>query len=223
MKRGILLFFKIVFLIFILLIWLWVYVQTLPDIVNISIIIGSLLLVFPIVWLGRVILDKKPTKIHVTWVTTFVHYALVILFGIPIIRAIITYQNWSGWIIPIPVEIGFFLFVITALISLLTMINLAFSGLGAPFAIALSKKLAVNGFYTWTRNPMVLAGLACLLSVGIWFQSVLFVIWTLFLVTPAYIFFLKIYEERELEIRFGASYLEYKSRMPMLFPKKPRC
>jgi protein-S-isoprenylcysteine O-methyltransferase Ste14 len=31
-----------------------------------------------------------------------------------------------------------------------------------------------------------------------------------------------VYEERELELRFGASYLEYKSRTPMLFPRKPR-
>ncbi len=34
--------------------------------------------------------------------------------------------------------------------------------------------------------------------------------------------FVKVYEERELEIRFGASYLEYKSRTPMLFPRRPR-
>jgi len=32
----------------------------------------------------------------------------------------------------------------------------------------------------------------------------------------------KVFEERELEIRFGASYLEYKSRTPMLFPRRPR-
>jgi protein-S-isoprenylcysteine O-methyltransferase Ste14 len=69
---------------------------------------------------------------------------------------------------------------------------------------------------------MALAFLAFLLSLGIWFQSVLFVLWVLILFAPALLVFLKVYEERELEYRFGAAYLEYKSRTPMLFPRRPR-
>jgi len=67
--------------------------------------------------------------------------------------------------------------------------------------------LAADWMYAWTRNPMVLAGLSFLLSLGIWFQSLLFVLWGLLLFTPALLFFIKVYEERELEFRFGASYL----------------
>jgi len=74
----------------------------------------------------------------------------------------------------------------------------------------------------WTRNPMVLGFLAFMASLGIWYQSTLFVIYVLALLTPAWIAFLKVFEERELEIRFGASYLEYKARTPMLFPRRPR-
>jgi protein-S-isoprenylcysteine O-methyltransferase Ste14 len=33
--------------------------------------------------------------------------------------------------------------------------------------------------------------------------------------------FVKVYEERELEIRFGDSYRTYRSRTPLLFPRKP--
>jgi protein-S-isoprenylcysteine O-methyltransferase Ste14 len=76
--------------------------------------------------------------------------------------------------------------------------------------------------YAWTRNPMVLASLSLLLSLGIWFQSALFVLWALLLAAPALLYFVKVYEERELEIRFGESYLEYKARTPMLFPRRPR-
>jgi protein-S-isoprenylcysteine O-methyltransferase Ste14 len=57
---------------------------------------------------------------------------------------------------------------------------------------------------------------------GIWFQSALFVLFVLILFAPALLTIVKVYEERELEIRFGASYLEYKSRTPMLFPRRPR-
>ena len=69
---------------------------------------------------------------------------------------------------------------------------------------------------------MVLAGLALLLSLGIWFQSMLFVLWAFILFAPALLVFVKVYEERELDIRFGASYLAYKSRTPMLFPRRPQ-
>lgn len=68
---------------------------------------------------------------------------------------------------------------------------------------------------------MVLAALALFLSLGIWFQSALFILWALVLFAPALLFFIKVFEERELEIRFGASYLEYKSRTPLLFPRRP--
>jgi len=68
---------------------------------------------------------------------------------------------------------------------------------------------------------MALAGLTFFLSLGIWFQSGLFVLWVLILLAPALLFFIKVYEERELEVRFGASYLEYKSRTPVLFPRRP--
>jgi protein-S-isoprenylcysteine O-methyltransferase Ste14 len=222
MKRAVELFFRIALLVLLWFIWLWALNQPLSNIMNLSIIVGGVLLVFPLVWLGRMILDRQPTTSRAAWITTFVHYALGILFGVPIIRAIITHQDWSGWTLPIPVEIGLLLLIITGAAFLLTVVNLALKGLGAPFAIALSRKLASDWLYAWTRNPMVLAALAFLLSLGIWFRSALFVLWVLILFAPALLFFVKVYEERELEIRFGVSYLEYKSRTPMLFPRKPR-
>ena len=222
MKHAVELFFRIALLVFTWFIWLWALNQPLSNMMNLSIIVGGVLLIFPLVWLGRMILDRQPTTSRAAWITTFVHYALGILFGVAIIRAVITHQDWSGWTFPLPVEIGFLLVIITGVAVLSTMVNLALKGLGAPFAIALSRKLAVDWLYAWTRNPMVLASLAFLLSLGIWFQSALFVLWVLIVFAPALLFFVKVYEERELEFRFGASYLEYKSRTPMLFPRKPR-
>ena len=203
------------------LVWLWALNQPLSNIVNLSMIIGCVLLAYPVVWLGRKALDRQPTTDRAAWATMFVHYGLLLLFGMAIIRAVTTHQDWSGWKIPIPVEIGWILFGVTGIVALLTVINLALKGLGAPFAIALTRTLAVDWFYAWTRNPMVLATLAWLLSAGIWFQSAMFVLWVLFIFGPALLTFVKVYEERELEIRFGAPYLEYKSRTPMLFPRRP--
>jgi protein-S-isoprenylcysteine O-methyltransferase Ste14 len=197
---------RVALLVLIWFVWWWAFNAPLSRVMNLSIIVGGELLVFPLVWLGRKILDKQPTMSRAVWVTTFVHFALGFLLGVPIIRAIITHQDWSGWVIPVPSEIGLALVIVTGAAFLLTVANLALKAFGAPFFIALSRKLAADWLYAWTRNPMALAALAFLVSLGIWFQSVLFVLWALLLFAPALLFFVKVYEERELEIRFGASY-----------------
>lgn len=222
MKHVVELFFRIALFVSPLFLWLWAYNQPLSNIVNLSIIVGGVLLVFPLIWFARKILDRQPTTSRAAWISTFVHFALMILLVVPIIRAVITHQNWSGWVLPIPLEIGLVLVIVTGAAALLTVVNLALKGLGAPIAVALSRKLTADWLYAWTRNPMVLATLAFLLSLGIWFQSTLFVLWVFIPVAPAWLFFVKVYEERELEIRFGASYLEYKSKTPMLLPRRPR-
>jgi protein-S-isoprenylcysteine O-methyltransferase Ste14 len=222
MKQIIDLFFRIALFAFVLLIF-WVMLNaSLSNAMNLSIIVGGVLLTFPLVWLGRKILDRRQTIGHAVWTTTFVHLGLGFTLGVPIVRAVSTYQDWPGWILPIPSVIGLVLVIITGAAFLLTVINLALKGFGAPFFIVLSRKLAADWMYAWTRNPMVLAGLSFLLSLGIWFHSALFALWVLILFAPALLFFVKVYEERELEFRFGASYQEYKSKTPMLFPRNPR-
>jgi protein-S-isoprenylcysteine O-methyltransferase Ste14 len=204
------------------MVWWWALNAPFSMAENLSVIVGGALLVFPLVWLGRKMLDRQGSSSGVTWTTTFVHSVLGLLLGVSIIRAVITHQDWPGWVLPVPKVIGFTLVIITGAICILVVANLALKGLGAPFYIALSKKLVADWFYAWTRNPMVLAALGFLVSLGIWYQSALFVLWVLVEITPAMLFFLKVYEERELELRFGAAYLKYKSRTPMLIPRRSK-
>ncbi len=221
-KYAVELFSRIALFAFALFLMRWAIDTALSDAMNLSIILGGVLLVFPVVWLGRKILDRHPSKSGVVWITTFVQFAVGSLLGLGAIRAAITHRDWSDWTLPVPTEIGLVFVIVTGAAVCLTVANLALKGFGAPFFIVLSHRLAADWMYAWTRNPMVLAVLVFLLSLGIWFQSVLFVLWALILFAPALLFFVKVYEERELEFRFGASYLEYKSRTPMLFPRKPR-
>ncbi len=215
-------FVRIGLLVLVWFFWLWLFDQSFSPSLDLAIIVGGPLLIFPVIWLARKRLDRQPTVARAAWITTYVHYAVGWLLGAAIIRVIVTLAAWPGLTLPIPPGIGLALAIVSGVAFLLTVINLALKGLGAPFAIALSQKLAVDWLYAWTRNPMVLAGLALLLSLGIWFQSWPFLVWTLVVVTPPLLYFVKVYEERELEIRFGTSYLEYKARTPMLFPRKPR-
>ena len=204
------------------LLW-WASSAPLSDGMNLSIIVGGVLFVFPLVWLGRKILDRHQTVSRAVWITTLVQFALVFPLGIPLVRALATHQDWPGPPLPVPSGIGLALVIVTGAVCCLTVANLALRGFGAPFFIVLSRKLTADWLYARTRNPMVLAALAFFLSLGIWFQSTLFVLWALLVFSPALLFFVKVFEERELEIRFGTSYLEYKSRTPMLFPRRRRC
>jgi len=213
---------RVALLTFILFVLWWASNARLSSVMNLSIIGGGVSLTFPLVWLGREILDRDQTIIRVAWTTTLVHFVLGLALGVPIVRAVTTHRDWACWVLPVPSGIGLALVIISGAAFLLVVVNLALKGLGAPFFIVLSRKLAADWFYAWTRNPMVLAVLAFFLSLGIWFQSILFVLWVLILFAPALLVFVKVYEERELEIRFGASYLEYKSKTPMLFPRRPQ-
>jgi protein-S-isoprenylcysteine O-methyltransferase Ste14 len=101
---------------------------------------------------------------------------------------------------------------------LATVLNLAVRGLGAPFAIALSRRLATDWLYARTRNPMVLACLVFLVALSLRLRSFSLLAWTVLGAAPAWTAMLKIDEERELEIRFGQPYLDYKRRTPFLCP-----
>jgi protein-S-isoprenylcysteine O-methyltransferase Ste14 len=75
------------------------------------------------------------------------------------------------------------------------------------------KYLLVAGPYTWTRNPMYLAEMALWIGWALFYGSSgvligLLVLWAVmnFMVVP--------FEERDLEARFGDSYLRYKQRVP---------
>lgn len=187
-----------------------------------AVIVGSILFVFPVSWIGRKVIDLDAAIERVTWITSFVHIVLMIFFGTSLIEAIKLFHISRGITIPLPVVFGKVLLYLTGTCLFFTVVNLAFSGLGAPFAIALSKRIANRWMYRWTRNPMVLCTIATLLSAGLYLQSLYFILWVVLLAAPAWIYYLKVYEERELEIRFGASYLDYKTNTSFLWPRLPR-
>ncbi len=202
--------------------WLWLATQRLNPIATFACVLLAVAACYPVVWLGRKLLDAKPTKARMQWITTGVHFLLLLFLGTGIVAAITTAGTWRGWVIPFDKQISYWLVVVTSLIAFATVINLALQGWGAPFAIALTRRLATDWLYAWTRNPMVLFTLASLVSLGLWLQSALFILWVLLWLTPAFVFFLKVYEERELEIRLGKPYLKYRAKTPFMWSRKPK-
>ena len=57
------------------------------------------------------------------------------------------------------------------------------------------------------------------LAAGFISGSTLLTLYVLLGIIPAHIFFLKFFEELELELRFGDSYKQYKQKVPFLIPK----
>lgn len=100
---------------------------------------------------------------------------------------------------------------------------LAFSrakGTAVPFNPP--RELVVVGPYAWVRNPMLAGVFACLFGLGFMLHSLSMVlVWTpVFLVIN--VVTLKFVEEPELELRFGATYRDYKRRVPMFVPRAVR-
>ena len=212
---------KILGLIITWIVWLWLIDQELGLASAFSIAVGGILVIVPVVFVGRRLLDRQPTIERADLLTTFLHYLVAILFGSAVIAATKFGLSSPSWSIPIPSWLGLVLMTIAGITVLIVILNLAIKGLGAPFAVALTRIVASEWMYAWTRNPMILSALAFLVGLGLWLQSTLFLVWVIILVSPVIFLFLKVYEERELQIRFGEAYLEYKARTPMFIPKKP--
>lgn len=202
-------------------IWLWLAGASLSGLAYILIAVIGMLAAIPVVLAGRRVLDSEPTVEKAHEVTTYVHYLLGILFGSAIIAAVRYSMSLPEQPLPAARWAGVALMFLSSVAFLLVLVNLALKGLGGPFAAALTRMVATEWFYAWTRNPMILAGLALLLGIGLYYQSALLILWLLVVVIPTMMVFVRVYEERELEIRFGQSYLDYKSKTPRFIPKRP--
>lgn len=118
-------------------------------------------------------------------------------------------------------------------ILLISGILLAFMGLyllGASNKLLRSKGNGANRFrqtdrivqsdiYKRIRNPMSLGYYLWSLSLGLISGSTFVTIFVLVGFIPAHIFFLKYFEELEIELRFGEVYKQYKQKVPFLIPK----
>lgn len=90
---------------------------------------------------------------------------------------------------------------------------------GTPVPVNPPHELIVKGPYAHTRNPMLSSLYLVFFGAGLLWGSLSFT----FIYTPVFILVNTIYikqiEEREMELKFGQAYLDYKKRVPMYWPK----
>ena len=114
--------------------------------------------------------------------------------------------------------IGLFL-IITGWLFANWTVKVQFSlGRGTPIPLMATQKLVVKKPFTYCRNPMTLGTTAFYIGIAIWMGSLSAL--GLSLIYPVWIIiYIKLFEEKELEERFGAEYLEYKRETPFLIPR----
>lgn len=100
------------------------------------------------------------------------------------------------------------------LLAVLQTDSLSFVGLRQVLEGEKPSVLVTDGFYRLVRHPLYLFGLLFLWLTPIMTLNLLIVYVSL----TIYIFVGAYFEERKLAREFGASYLEYKSRTPMIIP-----
>jgi protein-S-isoprenylcysteine O-methyltransferase Ste14 len=81
-----------------------------------------------------------------------------------------------------------------------------------------TQKLIIQPPYSFCRNPMALGAILMYLGVAVLFGSMGAVVLVL-LGAGCLLTYIKRIEEKEMEIRFGQEYLDYKKKTPFLIPR----
>jgi protein-S-isoprenylcysteine O-methyltransferase Ste14 len=92
-------------------------------------------------------------------------------------------------------------------------------GTGAPFDPP--RVFVATGPYRYVRNPMYVGAAVFLLGFGLFERSPSILVLSAILLTCAHLFVI-LYEEPELEARFGATYLAYRRDVRRWIPRRPR-
>nr|MDO8079429.1 isoprenylcysteine carboxylmethyltransferase family protein [Candidatus Freyarchaeota archaeon] len=137
-------------------------------------------------------------------------------------------DSWFGFpkLIPMP-----FNFVIAAIFfavgffwAIWSNVNLFRKGEGTPVPTSetQTRKLVLNGAYKYTRNPMMFGYLLILIGLGFLFNSLFLTLGITSIYTVGLVAFIKLWEEKNLEKRFGKSYIEYKKKVSFMIPMPPK-
>ena len=119
----------------------------------------------------------------------------------------------------IPVVVGGVLILVGLYTIWITVSLFTDYGKGTPAPYAPPKILVIIGIYKHVRNPMMIGVWSVLCGEAILFFSFWVLIWFLIFFTAS-ILFVTLWEEGDLESRFGESYREYKKKVPRWIPRR---
>jgi len=94
-----------------------------------------------------------------------------------------------------------------------------FMAKGTPVPLNPPQKLITSGLYAYSRNPMLMGIFLVFFGVGVLIGSVSLTFFFSPLLVLFFYFQITGVEEKEMELKFGQAYLDYKQRVPRFFPR----
>lgn len=137
-----------------------------------------------------------------------------------VIPSLILYFSKFQYNIPNIIQIifGIILFIFGLFLAIWTMILFNTIGKGTLAPWAAPKHLVVEGPFKIVRNPMITGVLSILTAESLILNSINLFYWMIIFFIVNCIYF-KLFEEKQLEKKFGQEYWEYKQKVPMWIPK----
>ena len=117
------------------------------------------------------------------------------------------------------VVIGLIAIITGGVVAMWTIVIQITLASGTPFPMLPTKKLLIVGPFKYCRNPMTLGTIILYGGIAILIGSFTALV-SVAVFSAILIGYLKIIEEKELEIRFGSEYIEYKKKTPFIIPIK---
>ncbi|MEW6050382.1 MAG: isoprenylcysteine carboxylmethyltransferase family protein [Candidatus Zixiibacteriota bacterium] len=117
-----------------------------------------------------------------------------------------------GWVLACP-------FLVVGLALMFWSVSRFVLARGTPVPFNPPPTLVTTGPYRYTRHPMFTGLIIAIFGLGIGFQSPAVTFILLPLTIAAFAWEVRVFEEPQLQRRFGDAYLEYQKRVPMIFPR----
>ena len=126
----------------------------------------------------------------------------------------------KNWVVHVSFHLfaGLILILLGLIIMAVTISSFIRIGKGTLAPWSPPKKFVIKGLYRYVRNPMIIGVLTVLLgeSLGIWSKNILIWAGEFFIINIIYFL---LYEEPNLERRFGEEYRKYKKHVSMWLPR----
>jgi len=129
-----------------------------------------------------------------------------------------SYSHQLASFLDIRIWIGLILLLIGLILAVWTVRLQLVIGEGTPAPWDPPQKLVVEGPYKYVRNPMITGAILILCAEALIIGSWPIAWWTVIFFLMNCLYF-PLFEEKELEIRFGNEYRLYKENVPMWIPR----
>ncbi len=167
--------------------------------------------------------EYNPKQRYIALLFEAIFFLILLPFGLIALGALI--DRWLGFpaliLEPLNLIFGVLLILLGWFFAIWSIYTQFTIGRGTPVPLMATQKLIIQPPYSYCRNPMALGAVVMYLGVAVLIGSIAAVM-LVFIGAAALFTYIKVLEEKEMEMRFGAEYLAYRQQTPFLIPRFSR-